>query len=132
MNLTAEQIDAMEAGIEMDRLIAEMIFNYQRATNKHGLSGYMWDEENDTPATKETWGGHYIATTWPAYSTDIAAAWQVVEKINALLKNAYTTVRGQTDGWVCEISWYEADLSSVASSAPLAICRAALKSVLLK
>jgi len=61
----------------------------------------------------------------PKYSTDIAAAWEVVEEMELVV--GY----GLLYKWHVRNSW-EDDLASVhtnADTAPLAICRAALKVV---
>lgn len=73
---------------------------------------------------------------YPPYSTDIAAAWQVVEKVRSDTKTdnpGCFTIQEHDKGW--EAGWgtyvdYEGfgfDLSVVADAAPLAICLAALK-----
>lgn len=58
----------------------------------------------------------------PNYSTDIASAWAVVEKLAKPLKVVWT---GRV--WVCEV--FEEPYSEEADTAPLAICRAALEAV---
>jgi ABA sandwich protein len=55
----------------------------------------------------------------PHYSTDIAAAWSVVEKLAKPLKVVWT---GKV--WVCEI--FGEPYSEEAGTAPLAICRAVI------
>lgn len=92
--MTDEEIDAMEAGREMDRLIHARIFG-QRSLYE-GLD--------------------------PEYSTDIAAAWQILEKFH----------REESLGDFCEHSylcdgtpWDWCGLS--AEQMAVHICRAALK-----
>jgi hypothetical protein len=60
----------MDAGRELDRLIAETVFGRERLTARYGLH-----PDGDI---EYYWGyplGHHTA---PAYSTDIEAAWKVV------------------------------------------------------
>jgi hypothetical protein len=83
----------------------------------------------------------WIASVCPAYSTDIAAAWEVVEKVWATLpKTGYGTFRAllhrrDPDGrWICEFApnahgdW-RTHATAEADTAPLAICLAALRAV---
>lgn len=95
-------IDAMPAGRALDEQIARQIFNCQDV---------KWAEA-------------------PHYSTDIAAAWQVVERMKPLgiwlvdLQDYYKAAFLNSDDDVVggEVS---------AETAPLAICRAALKAVVI-
>ena len=62
-------------------------------------------------------------------STDIAAAWQVVEKIDEhFMLERYIGAIGGVIEWVCTIDVGDIK-TGIASTAPLAICRAALKAV---
>ena len=66
----------------------------------------------------------------PRYSTDIAAAWQAVEKtITGTTWECYLT--HQFDGWSCLFAAPDRrlDAHGVGASAPLAICRAVLRAV---
>lgn len=63
----------MKAGRELDRLVAEKIFDRDPLNARHGLH-----PDGDI---EYHWGyplGHDIA---PRYSTDIAAAWQILDKL---------------------------------------------------
>ncbi len=68
--------------------------------------------------------GETCLFTAPAYSTDIAAAWQVVDKLHAL--SFYLEVGSA--GWMARFANISATEAS-AATAPLAICLAALKAV---
>lgn len=139
-------IDNMPAGREMDALIAEKIFNfkwYYRDGDKHPDFGWLLNpqkviESNGHP----TWPvGPLVESKLPLnhsadypsilpYSMDITAAWQVAEKFDqgiALFRNLWANGKWY---WHCHIggsingpgeSWAEE------LTAPLAICRAALK-----
>jgi len=107
-------IDEMPAGQEMDALVAEKVM---------GVKCYCPPKED------------CLCHSWsPAYSTDIAAAWGVVEYIRTATRAVNVrTLFASTgpDRYDCGIYdevpgldiWVEAD------TAPLAICRAALHAV---
>lgn len=69
----------------------------------------------------------------PPYSTDLAAAWSVVDRL--LRTRRWVEVVGTGDGeWICQVQdpghWDSEWLGTVrgeARTAPLAICRAALR-----
>ena len=67
----------------------------------------------------------------PVYSTSIAAAWEVVEKFPKIYE---VDVMNDGDGdWRCYINdWKEKEDWAIADTAPLAICRAALKATVLE
>ena len=127
--LTAEQIDVMPAGREMDALVAERVMVLKV------------DYEFDDPRVPEfvdrydEWG--YL----PEYSTDIAATWLVVEKLVDNCDMIDFFIECWSDG-----EWFVASHPMGYSSrkpqatcdgkitgkpsAPLAICRMALKTVI--
>jgi hypothetical protein len=112
--LTREQIEAMEAGLEMRTRVAE-------------LMGWRQDTKNPgcwiPPGKKPLSTGYYTAKPGN-YPEDIAAAWEVVVHRMSL----DTCCRGvevkQLDegGYWCRYGYCEAS----GNTAPLAICRAAL------
>ena len=72
--MTKDEILAMKPGRDLDRLVAEKIFDCDTLTARVGLH-----EDGDI---EYCWGyplGHDVA---PNYSTDIAAAWEVVEEMH--------------------------------------------------
>ncbi|RPJ36270.1 MAG: hypothetical protein EHM35_08405 [Planctomycetaceae bacterium] len=69
---------------------------------------------------------------FPCYSTDIAAAWLVVEKLIA--KGYEFTLEDDKQGFMCRFDWVSPVVVGWAGvehapTAPLAICRAALAAV---
>lgn len=69
---------------------------------------------------------------WPSYTTDIAAAWAVVEKMRE--EFLYPDIISKTTEWLCVVDKYEEEdepirwpVRAASPSAPLAICLAALK-----
>lgn len=112
-------IDALEAGRELDLLVSLRVFG-------------EIEEMKKTP-------GFVV----PPYSTDLSAAWEVVEKLSLsvlrLSKNQWSERSAET--WGCgrwpEVEYecdgtYDGDYYfwTEANTAPLAVCRSALKAIL--
>lgn len=122
----------MNASRELDALVAEKVMGWKLKSEPHT----RWILPD---------GGELIAPP-PAYSTDISAAWQVVEEIGLFDSPSEQRARGgegdtwyvlgrKGDKWVvaspCVAHGMYYDLGSIeplvaADTAPLAICRAAL------
>lgn len=100
--LTREQILNMPAGSEMDSLITTHIFCVDGFW--HGIK---------------------------PYSTNISAAWDVVEK---LLQKYSVYIEGKDNEWFCDIEPLDEhvclEFNTTAPTAPLAICHAALLAIL--
>lgn len=119
----------MEAGIELDELVAEKVMGWKKIdlTRVHfdtrGLK-WMWDKKEGYPYSE-------VQKT-PEYSRDIAAAWEVVEKLKS--KGFLFAVNTAND-WEVEFNLNEGRFlqngdtigMGRASTAPHAICLAALK-----
>ena len=138
--MTPEDIDNMQAGRDMDALIAEKIFDWIWCacpdSFKPGLPMRRWLSEPYSNAPR--WDG---VTEMPIeglyrqesnvleYSTDIAAAWQVVEKLTCTTKQWFHLNQFSTGcNAIFQNDAYDGyDAESDAETAPLAICRAALK-----
>jgi hypothetical protein len=134
--------DTMEAGREMDALVAKLMgWMYFHKIHYCEDSWYEWCEychagnENSGKPLNRSGDDEKIAgecDTPPPYSTSISAAWEVVEKTWEL--GFYGEI-GQQD---IKGTWQTIFISkedrgmyhgALAPTAPLAICRAALKSV---
>lgn len=133
--MTLDQIDKLEAGNQVDVLIQEMIFQtfVRPPPNEHGTClsiAYTMDYDEVPP-----------------YSTSIEAAWRVVEKmLNHGGKMYQIEMKGYADGFIvkfhenppvdwCLSKYWDANNDKDASkgdTAPLAICKAALKVVISK
>ena len=106
-----------EAGRELDALVAERVM---------GLT-------LGTVGTQLYYEGNGSLEILPRYSTDIAAAWEVVEKMHVVHgfegHNEFLLVCSDEDeAWYCEFpkpKWEDAS----ANTPSLAICLAALKAV---
>jgi len=109
-----DQILAMEPGRELDTAIALHIMGYEKSRMQ---SGFVRK-------------GNCAALPKP-YSTDIAAAWEVAEKMHAdgrynLALEWYT----QEKEWGADFDEWGVTSQCCAKTAPLAICRAALLAVI--
>lgn len=121
-------IDKLEAGRELDILVAELLTGQSRLEcrvdpmNRDGEPQFFWGY----PA------GHDFA---PEYSTDIRAAWLVVEKLRERSDGHFTLLAFTTNwraGWMTPVEDDRLDCYhrfAVADTPALAICRAALKSL---
>jgi hypothetical protein len=122
--------DHLPAGRDLDELIAEKVMGWiPGPCTGHTIElpgGWGCDE-----CTAEgQWGfqGHH--TKLPRqYSTDIAAAWEVVEKLQ---KEWIVIINGYQDKWDVEVNMsgkYVSEVYESALTAPHAICLAALEAV---
>lgn len=109
-----------EPGPELDAEIARRVFGYEILPYRNA----------DNSATFFADGALYRLT--PGYSTDIAAAWQIVQKMHddgwTVHLQCYTNPH-DVRGWSCTFvrpGAMGAVAVSYFSQAPLAICRAAL------
>lgn len=123
--MTREEILNMPAGREMDALIAE---------NVMGIESVAFNDETKCPECESTmrfcgsrsWCSschEWIYSPYKEYSTDISAAWEVVEKLGIIFQE--TCIDNDKD-WRC----YFDNACASAETAPLAICRAALLAVM--
>lgn len=104
------------AGRELDALVAEKVMDV----------GVEW--WNGEPFYVVTQDGHISAYRLAAYSTDIAAAWEVVEKMRERRADFYIRF---VSTWTVEFDSVAGDYNGYTDgdTAPLAICLAALKAV---
>jgi hypothetical protein len=83
--LTYDEIDNLSVGAEIDRLIAEKVMGQERTA-----SCPLGDPTCDGKYEPQV--GHWPCL--PPYSTDIAAAWEVVEHLRDLWTKATEGVQG--------------------------------------
>lgn len=109
--MTRDEILNLPAGRELDALISVQLF---------GVREFL--DEDDAYYL----GENQMPVRLPDYSTDIAAAWEVVEK----LKNVSGATIGvrvhPTAGYSINVYQLGMNYWPTADTAPLAICRAAL------
>lgn len=122
----------MKAGFDLDVLVAERVMGFKESSVK-GI-GRTWNRKNDDD-------DFYLKR----YSTDIAAAWEVFEKVKD--KGLELGWNKEHEKWFCtnlsedfryglslsdkefKESFNETSIAVLADSAPIAICLAALKAV---
>ena len=112
-------IDDMPAGREMDALVAEKVMGYEHCKDPAEYWGIP-----DAPKDNKNWK-HYSRIFFgdpPKFSTDIAAAWEVVEKLDGYARDEFHDIMG--DECAMRDLW---ELTS--KKAALTICYAALQAV---
>lgn len=101
------------AGRELDALVAEKVMGWTRCDHRDLEDGLWWCRGD---------GAHIWPADWTP-STDIAAAWQVVERLVALTNWEVQVFAKRHARYVVHASPF---VVTEADTAPLAICRAAL------
>ena len=121
--MNREEILAMEAGNELDALVATEVMGWER--KDYGYTIVYWEENDEDVHMVELWKP----------STDIADAWKVVEKmVDKYFMVDVTAVKGGQ--YECVITSEEPtihndyELYELGETAPLAICRVALLAVM--
>jgi hypothetical protein len=114
------QVPSRDASRELDALIAANVMGWEPAV----VANYPWQM---IPPGED----RYIVRLVPHYSADMAAAWAVVEKLNALgyEVNLYNEPPTAHHGWGWEAIVGNKDddhTSMLCDTGPVAICRAAL------
>ena len=99
--MTKDEIRDMQAGPEMDKIVAEKVT------------------------------GTGMFSTPPKYSTEIAAAWDILAKFHWV-----NLLKGQAGMWVCTVRNYSGmqyqEYQSLSRQAPESICKAALLAAMTK
>jgi hypothetical protein len=123
----------MIAGRELDALVAEKVMGW-REIHRSLFTGYKPGHKGKIQkvSCSPRLGCHRI----PNYSTDIAAAWEVVEKVTSAVgphREEFNFSMGgpRRNKWTCQFCpgcvCHPAEAS--ADTVPLAICLAALKAI---
>jgi len=109
----------MNAGRELDALVAEKVMGWKRL-DLGPINGIRWIKGKDV-----------IESEFPfSYSTDISAAWEVVEKLRAV--GVEIVVVAHSVKFSCCVNDTETGKTSflsLAATAPRAICKMALRAV---
>jgi hypothetical protein len=101
----------MKPGKELDALVAEKVM------------GKNHKESNFSNLFPD------VPLEYPPYSTDIAAAWEVVEKLKTVLKGEFC-ISYAANGWTVFRDWHtDSEGLAYANELPHAICLAALRAV---
>lgn len=112
----------MRSGRELDALVAEKLFNLS-------LRDRLTGEEKPVTATQVL--SHFSnISAIPPFSTDIAAAWQVLEKVvsRSRLFDADVSTADGGETWSCSFTC-DKTVRAFGETAAHAICLAALKTV---
>lgn len=121
----------MKPSRELDVLIAKKVFGHEvvhKTWNKGKCESYTIGEP-DYCYTGDEPGG-FLTNFVPAYSRDIAAAWEIVNEISS---GAFYVEWIEDKGWTAMFRWWNVDAQDfdihkeVGVTAPHAICLAALK-----
>lgn len=131
--MTRDEVLKMEPGNDLDILVTEKVFGWQKGTNKFKISGWQWSGRDGKPVLDDSWDGEWVAPfrCVPKYSTDIKTAWEVVKKINE--RGWHVNIKTYSDGdVVVSILSYLGRFidDALTQSVPEAICKAALLAVL--
>ncbi len=126
--------DELAAGRDTDALIAEQVMGriiYRGPVPQNDLQIL---EDGGSWIGVPGFGLQPITETCPSYSTDIAAAFQVAEAMNTHFGMQLSLDMWGGDPWWAEFAdrSYIYGAQSIAETAPLAICRAALKALAYK
>jgi len=120
----ATEVDEHEAGRCLDAWVASAVFNEPEPKSR-------FDRPSEDGAWR--WTGDYVPRFAPKpFSTDIAAAWEVVGRVS---NGYYIDIGVDEHGAQVQINKYEDGSWDIlpesirADTAPLAICRAAIKAV---
>lgn len=115
--LSREKILAMEPGPELDALVDVIVMKQDRGE----LTKMTWF----IPSGQSEW-------EYPAYSSDISAAWEVVEKMKSDNWNFVLSDDLYQDRWSATFYWdpNQTPIECVEKIAPEAICKAALLAVM--
>lgn len=117
----------MKPGPELDALIAEKVMGLKLHIHRYyGLSGKL--EPSGPYLEPQDWGGS-VPTRPKPYSTDIAAAWRVVERLRELgwIVDLFDEGRGWSVSFERDRTISSANNQADALTAPHAICLAAMK-----
>ena len=120
--MTCDDILKMEAGDEINLLIAEKIFGDKVISHNPPMI-WFGNPEDKKNGGFSSWCG--------CYSTNIESAWNVVDKLRP---EWYVEIFDEGDAWECHLMEHGKEeggrvISVDAPTAPLAICRAALLTI---
>lgn len=150
--MTHDEIDKLEAGRELDALIAVEVMGFSYSERTVGPGGFFAEG-----TLLQDWsdpGGDLVATRFngeitniqkggiPFYGTDIAAAWKILDKMIDL-GFSYEVSHQTKDKSIKYVmfalgeynvreSTFDQEFIGYANTTPLAICRSALKAVMVK
>ena len=121
--MNRDEILDMEPSRELDALVAEKVMGWETVNNKAGIpvSGFDWVGHNPKTQSSTVWS--YV----PDYSTDISAAWEVVEKLSRGKVDRSFVLEFHYERYYASFGPYREEMYETPSEA---ICKAALLAVL--
>jgi len=144
--MTRDEILSMKPGRELDALVAEKLMGWRKKTFPGGGGGFTaWVDENERVMkliSNSTMSETCYRCDYFRPSTDIAAAWEVLEKIGGFtLVPAGRNIHGKISFWyagkkyidgnkVYEVNDVGNPTTGCGETAPEAICKAALLAVM--
>ena len=144
--MAKEEILAMEAGKELNTFVEEKLFNHRcevrwcnwlpqgyfevqsYGQGREAMGGGLLDENESLPCYME--GEKWVVV--PFYSTDISAAWEVVEKMVKEYGDFVIDYDDSYNGGQWSASVDKLRVAALAKTAPEAICKAALLAKLMR
>lgn len=123
--LTREKILSMPAGRELDALVAEKVMGWKQCS----MEGVRIKTCYGKPPE---FGRNDGRVRIPGYSTDISAAWEVVEKVKQMNWFFILSDNLFPDKWEASLFWDPNGtmIEARAETAPEAICKASLLAVM--
>ena len=124
----------MEAGRELDALVAKHVMEWEDISEQYPGCSPKWFVPDEKFARKRG-GTRILELLCPAFSTDISAAWEVVEKLRTdhiFSLEGEEHEKHRRNLWTARFLYEATDggeYGAFAASAPHAICLAALKAV---
>lgn len=103
----------MKSGRELDALVAEKVMGFE-------IANYTGERHKGVPVIRVNDLSKAVLAAKP-YSTDISAAFEVVEKMN------HVVLTGGSGEWEAQMWSDNEEFSARSNTAPHAICLAALK-----
>jgi hypothetical protein len=130
--MNEDEIMKLEAGRELDALVAEKVMGWQWFDHTgYAIRYFRPPNRFNYGAIAEGKEINYLESL-PHYSTDIAAAWEVAEKLGNWHGFDFLVIKAAGNDLWCA-GWYEfygddyeTRAADEAETVPLAICRAAL------
>lgn len=117
---------------EIDALIAEKLFNWEWNKVNDDRQMLVPPLDNERRFWTGMWENNGIPHYLPRYSTNITDAWEIVEKLHLTITPKWKVFKTNTSGTHGDTRWIGTTNNQVWSkhdSLPMAICKAALKSV---
>ena len=141
VKMTKDELLAMEAGYELDSLIATEVMGWSR--QEETPDGYICEDGGAdwiSSDGKDWWCNACDQESgFPRFSTDLAIAWKLMEKlyddgwiagIGSLAQKPRGWRAELCNMWEADFERCPTDIEANADSAPLAICRAALLAIM--